>query len=60
MTLLGIFVVVVLVLWLSTRELRRRRIKTLDTTDVVVRCSQGHLFTTIWIAGASLKPLFGD
>jgi hypothetical protein len=59
MTLLGIFVVVVLVLWLSTRGLRRRRIKTLGTTDVVVRCSQGHLFTTIRIAGASPKPLFG-
>jgi hypothetical protein len=23
--------------------------------DVVVRCRQGHLFTTIWIPGASLK-----
>jgi hypothetical protein len=23
--------------------------------NVIVRCSQGHLFTTIWIPGASLK-----
>jgi hypothetical protein len=23
--------------------------------NVVVRCSQGHLFTTIWIPGGSLK-----
>lgn len=23
--------------------------------DVVVRCRQGHLFTTIWVPGASLK-----
>jgi hypothetical protein len=25
--------------------------------DVIVRCRQGHLFTTIWIPGASLKSL---
>jgi hypothetical protein len=25
--------------------------------NVVVRCRQGHLFTTIWIPGASIKSL---
>jgi hypothetical protein len=25
--------------------------------DTVVRCRQGHLFTTVWIPGASLKAL---
>jgi hypothetical protein len=25
--------------------------------NVVVRCRQGHLFTTIWIPGASLKAI---
>jgi hypothetical protein len=25
--------------------------------DVVVRCRRGHLFTTIWIPGASLKSV---
>lgn len=25
--------------------------------NVVVRCRQGHLFTTIWLPGASLKSL---
>ena len=25
--------------------------------NVVVRCSQGHLFTTIWLPGASLKAV---
>jgi hypothetical protein len=25
--------------------------------DVVVRCRQGHLFTTIWIPGVSLKAV---
>jgi len=26
-------------------------------TDTVVRCRQGHLFSTIWIPGAKLKAL---
>lgn len=26
-------------------------------TDVVVRCDRGHLFTTIWIPGASIKAV---
>jgi hypothetical protein len=25
--------------------------------DVVVRCSEGHLFTTVWISGLSLKAV---
>jgi hypothetical protein len=25
--------------------------------DTIVRCRQGHLFTTVWIPGASLKAL---
>lgn len=25
--------------------------------DVVVRCRQGHLFTTIWVPGVSLKAI---
>ena len=25
--------------------------------NVVVRCRQGHLFTTIWVPGASLKAI---
>ena len=52
LTLIGIFAVVALVLWLATRSMQRRNIKTPGTSDVVVRCSKGHLFTTIWIAGA--------
>lgn len=34
-----------------------RRRGSLLGTDTVVRCRQGHLFTTIWIPGASLKSL---
>ena|ERR1700733_2164502 len=25
--------------------------------DTIVRCSRGHLFTTVWIVGASLKAV---
>jgi hypothetical protein len=25
--------------------------------DTIVRCSKGHLFTTIWVAGVSLKAV---
>jgi len=35
-------------LWLQSRKI---------AGNVVVRCSQGHLFTTLWIPGASLKSL---
>ena len=34
-----------------------RRGYRLGGTHVVVRCSERHLFTTIWIAGVSLKSL---
>ncbi len=35
-------------LWLQSRRL---------AGEVVVRCSQGHLFTTLWIPGASVKSV---
>ena len=35
----------------------RRRGYGVGGTEVVVRCMDGHLFTTIWIPGASLKAL---
>jgi hypothetical protein len=34
-----------------------RRRGTLLGLDAVVRCRQGHLFTTFWIPGASLKAI---
>lgn len=34
-----------------------RRGYRLGGTSVVVRCREGHLFTTIWIAGVSVKSL---
>lgn len=40
---------------LSTAAARRRGYRL--GRDTVVRCRQGHLFTTIWIPGASLKAV---
>ena len=50
-------VLVAVVLWLPTRIFRRRGVTTPGSHDVVVRCAKGHLFTTIWIAGASFKSV---
>lgn len=35
-------------LWLQARKI---------AGSVIVRCSEGHLFTTLWIPGASIKSL---
>lgn len=40
---------------LATLAARRRGYKV--GGNVIVRCRQGHLFTTIWIPGASLKSV---
>ncbi|HEY5120957.1 MAG TPA: hypothetical protein VII84_05235 [Acidimicrobiales bacterium] len=58
LTLVAIFVVVAVVaVWFPTKVLRRRQVKTPGSSDVVVRCAKGHLFTTIWIPGASFKSV---
>lgn len=46
--LLGAFLVEAVPLWLRTHRLGG---------NVVVRCRDGHLFTTLWIPGASVKAL---
>ena len=50
-------VLVAVALWLPARFLRARGVATPGSHDVVVRCAKGHLFTTIWIAGASFKSV---
>ncbi|HEY5303366.1 MAG TPA: hypothetical protein VIJ86_04860 [Acidimicrobiales bacterium] len=55
--ILIVIVVAILGVWLPRKMLRRRNIKTRGTSDVVVRCSKGHLFTTMWVAGASFKAV---
>ena len=41
--------------WLMVH--RRLSLTTMATNDRMVRCSQGHLFTTIWIPGISFKAV---
>jgi len=48
-------IVVVVVLVTGTVAARRRGYKL--GGNVIVRCLKGHLFTTIWIPGASLKAV---
>jgi len=61
MTLLGVVVAIVVVVGglivAESSAMRRRGTATAGTRDVVVRCAQGHLFTTIWIPGVSLKAM---
>ena len=52
--LIVILAIAVLILVLNALAARRGG-KT--GRDVVVRCSKGHLFTTTWIAGVSLKAI---
>jgi len=56
-TLLCVALVVALIIGLATRSMRSRHIKTPGTSDVVVRCASGHLFTTMWVPGASFKSV---
>ena len=49
--------VLILVVWLPTVILRRRHLKRRGSSDAVVRCAAGHLFTTIWIPGVSFKAV---
>jgi len=51
-----IIVVVVIALAIGTAVARRRGYSGIGG-DTVVRCSKGHLFTTIWLPGASLKSI---
>ena len=54
--MVDIAVVLVAALALSTVVLRRRGYSGLGG-KTIVRCRQGHLFTTIWVPGASLKAV---
>jgi hypothetical protein len=49
----GIIVVAAMLVETAGLWLRARRIG----GNVVVRCRRGHLFTTLWIPGASVKSL---
>jgi len=49
-------VLVIVVIYVVGTIVARRRGYNMGG-DVVVRCHQGHLFTTIWVPGASVKAL---
>lgn len=51
----GLLVLVIALLFGGTLVARRRGYNL--GGDVVVRCRDGHLFTTIWVPGASLKAV---
>ena len=52
----GVIVIVALSMVLITIVARRRGYSGIGG-DTVVRCSRGHLFTTIWVPGVSVKAL---
>ncbi len=55
---IGVFVPIVVVIGLIAATLiARRRGFNVGSTHTVVRCLEGHLFTTVWIPGVSLKAL---
>jgi hypothetical protein len=51
-----IVVVVVLVALIASTLLARRRGYNMPG-QIIVRCSQGHLFYTVWVPGASFKAI---
>jgi len=51
-----VLVVIVVTLAVGTLVQRRRGYSGLGG-ETVVRCGAGHLFTTIWVPGASLKSI---
>lgn len=57
MSALAIGLLVVVLVFLAGGTLAARRRGYNMGGDVVVRCRGGHLFTTIWVPGASLKAV---
>jgi len=53
---IGAVVVIIVVVIAGTHLLHRRGYSGLHG-DTIVRCSRGHLFTTIWLPGVSLKSV---
>ena len=49
--------VVLVAVWVPTRSLRRRRVTSPGSRNVIVRCRRGHHFTTIWIPNVSFASV---
>jgi hypothetical protein len=56
MTAVIVIVMIVLALAVTTLAARRMGYSGMGG-DTVVRCRAGHLFTTLWVPGASLKSI---
>ena len=54
---LGLTPLVVIVVIVVTATLRSQRRGYRFGSDVIVRCREGHVFTTIWIPGVSFKAI---
>ena len=55
---IAVFVpIVVIIALIAGTVLARRRGYNVGDTSTIVRCLEGHLFTTIWLPGISLKAL---
>jgi len=52
-----ILVAVAVVLLIGRVVIARRRGYAGDATHRIVRCSQGHVFTTVWLPGVSFKAI---
>src|SRR5579862_540371 len=55
--ILGIVIGVIVVVMLLVTLIGRRRGYSGMGGDTIVRCSKGHLFTTIWVPGVSFKSV---
>jgi hypothetical protein len=55
--IIGIVVGVIVVVMLLITLVGRRRGYSGMGGDTIVRCSKGHLFTTIWVPGVSFKSV---
>lgn len=51
------FILIVLVIALGTLQMRRRGYVASRGAHVIVRCREGHLFTTIWVPFMSFKSI---
>jgi len=47
----------IVVFMIAATLVARRRVYTVGGDRVVVRCLEGHLFTTIWVPGVSFKAI---
>lgn len=54
---IAVVIVAVVVLAVLRFAIARRQGYTVGTVHRIVRCSKGHVFTTLWVPGGSLKAI---